>query len=64
MPKKPIDLERVRRADADLAKLLEEHPDLCESNPERQQALEAWVHDTLQQEATDDGTQEDREEAR
>ena len=63
MPRKPIDLEAVRRADAKLDQLLREHPELCEANPERQQALEAWLQDHLQEES-DDGTQDDRETGR
>lgn len=47
MPRKPIDLEAVRRADEKLKKLLEEHPELREPNPERQEALEAWLQGHL-----------------
>jgi len=43
MGEKPIDLEAVRRADAKLKQLLEDHPELREPNPERQEALEAWL---------------------
>ena len=50
MPRKPIDLEAVRRADAKLKQLLEDHPELREPNPERQEALEAWLEDHLQEE--------------
>ena len=56
MPRKPINLEAVRRADAQLDQLLREHHELREPNPERQQALEAWLHDHPQEEDTDDGT--------
>jgi len=59
MAEKPIDLEAVRQADADLARLLEEHPDLRKPNPERQQALEAWLHDHTREDE-DDATPEDR----
>ena len=38
MLRKPIDFEAVRQADADLAKLLADHPELREPNPERQHA--------------------------
>jgi hypothetical protein len=57
MPKKPIDLEAVRRADAELAKLLTEHPELREPNPEREEALRHWLEDHLEKE-------EDHDEAR
>ena len=63
MPRKPIDLEAVRRADAKLDQLLREHPELREPNPERQQALEAWLQDHLQEEH-DNGTEADREPTR
>lgn len=43
MRKKPIDLQAVRRADARLKKLLKEHPELREPNPERQAALGDWL---------------------
>jgi cytochrome c556 len=59
MGEKPIDLEAVRRADARLKQLLEEHPELREPNPERQEALEAWLESHLQED-TDDATSEDR----
>ena len=62
MPRKPIDLEAVRRADAKLDQLLREHPELREPNPERQQALEAWMQDHLQEERDDDT--QDRETTR
>ena len=45
----PIDLEAIRKADAKLKQLLEDHPDLREFNPERQEALEAWLEDHLQE---------------
>ena len=45
MSRKPVDLEAVRRADAKLAKALEDYPELREPNPERQEALEAWLED-------------------
>jgi hypothetical protein len=50
MADKPIDLEAVRRADAKLKRLLEDHPELREPNPERQKALEAWLEDHLEEE--------------
>ena len=59
MPRKPIDLDAVHRADAKLDQLLQEHPELREPNPERQQALEGWLESNLQEEA-DDATSEDR----
>jgi len=55
MGEKPIDLEAVRRADAKLKQLLEDHPELREPNPERQKALEAWLEDHLQEEEDDGG---------
>jgi hypothetical protein len=54
MGEKPIDLEAVRRVDAKLKKLLEDHPELREPNPERQEALEDWLKDHLREE-TDHG---------
>ena len=45
MPKKPVDLEAVCRADAKLAKALEDYPELREPNPGRQEALETWLED-------------------
>jgi len=45
----PSDLEAIRRADARLTQLLEEHPELREPNPERQEALEAWREEHLQE---------------
>ena len=36
------------------SQLLEEHPELREPNPERQQALEAWL-ETLEEEEDDGG---------
>jgi len=59
MPRKPIDLEAVRRADAKLKQLLEDHPELREPNPERQEALEAWLEDHLQED-DDHGEEEAR----
>jgi hypothetical protein len=50
MADKPIDIEAVRQADAKLAKLLADHPELREHNPERQEALEAWLEDQSQEE--------------
>jgi hypothetical protein len=41
--KKSIDLEAIRSADARLVQLLEDHPELRETNNERQQALEEWL---------------------
>ena len=49
MVDKPINLEAIRKADARLKQLLEDHPDLGEFNPERQEALEAWLEDHLQE---------------
>ena len=43
MPKRPIDLEAIRRADAKLKQLLADHPELREPTPERQAALEDWL---------------------
>ena len=63
MPRKPIDLDAVRRADAKLDQLLREHPKLREPNPERQQALEAWLQEHTQED-TNDATPEDRETTR
>jgi hypothetical protein len=48
MPRKPIDIEAVRRADAKLAQLLRDHPELREPNPERQEALEAWLEEHIE----------------
>lgn len=59
MPRKPIDREAVRRADAKLDQLLQEHPELREPNPARQQALEGWLQEHIQ-EAPDDATPKDR----
>ena len=59
MAEKPIDFEAVRRADAKLKQLLEDHPELREPNPERQKALEGWLESNLQED-TDDVTPEDR----
>jgi len=58
MAEKPVDLEAVRRADAKLTQLLEEHPELREPNPERQEALAAWLEAHLQED------EDDGEEAR
>jgi hypothetical protein len=41
--KRSIDLDAIRITDAKLAQLLADHPELCEPNNERQQALEAWL---------------------
>jgi len=59
MPRKPIDRDAVRRADAKLDQLLRDHPELHEPNPERRHALEGWLEHNLQEE-TDDATSEDR----
>jgi hypothetical protein len=59
MPRKPIDLEAVRRADAKLKQLLQEHPELREPNPEREQALQAWLEEHGQEDR-DDATETDR----
>lgn len=45
---KPIDLEAVQRITAKLERILEEYPELQEHNPERQQALEAWLAEVEQ----------------
>ena len=45
MADKPLDLEAIRRADATLKQLLENHPELRKPNPERQEALEAWLEE-------------------
>jgi len=50
MGERPIDLEAVRRADAKLKKLLEDHPELREPNPERQKALEELLEDLEEEE--------------
>jgi hypothetical protein len=55
MADKPIDREAVRRADAKLKQLLEDHPELREPNPERHKALEAWLEDHLEEEEEDYG---------
>jgi hypothetical protein len=52
MGEKPIDLEAIRRADARLKQLLEDHPELRDPNQERQEALEAWLEDHLQEKET------------
>jgi hypothetical protein len=59
MPKKPIDLDRIRQADERLDRLLEEHPELTQPNPERQQALEEWRQEHLPEEE-EDGQEPDR----
>ena len=43
MADKPVELEAVQRITAKLARVVEEHPELQESNPERQQVLEEWL---------------------
>jgi hypothetical protein len=52
MAKKPINLDAIRQLDAELAKVLQEHPELRAPNPERQQALEEWLQ-KLQEEVED-----------
>ena len=52
MPKKPIDLQAIRQAEARLKKLLEEHPEL--RDPERQEACGEWLA-TLEQEESSHG---------
>ena len=52
MPKKVIDLQAIRQAEARLKKLLEEHPEL--RDPERQDALAEWLA-TLDQEESKGG---------
>jgi hypothetical protein len=54
MQEKPVDLDAVRRAEAKLDQLLQEHPELRKPNPERQKALEEWL-DTLDQEDATNG---------
>lgn len=56
MADKPIDLEAVRQAEAKLAKLLQEHPEL--RNPARMDALQAYL-DKLDEKEEDDGTTEE-----
>jgi hypothetical protein len=68
MPRRPIDLDAVRRAEAKLDQLLREHPELREANPERQQALEEWLRDNLKEqvpcpESPQADPTEDRQEA-
>jgi pyrroloquinoline quinone (PQQ) biosynthesis protein C len=53
MPKRPIDLEAIRRADAKLRQLLEDHPKLREPNPERQEALEDWLKTHTEEDSDD-----------
>jgi hypothetical protein len=43
MANKPINLDAIRRLDAELAKVLQEHPELRAPNPERQEALESLL---------------------
>jgi hypothetical protein len=43
MPKHPIDLEAVRRAEEQLAEVLRQYPQLLEPNPEREAALADWL---------------------
>jgi hypothetical protein len=52
MPKKPIDLQAIREAEARLKQLLEAHPEL--RDPDRQEALAEWLH-TLDEEDTTHG---------
>ena len=54
MPEKLVDLDAIRRAETKLDQLLREHPELRESNPERQQALAEWL-DALDQKDTTHG---------
>jgi len=49
MPRRPVDLAAVRRAEAKLDQLLREHPELREVSPERQQALDEWLQDNLKE---------------
>jgi hypothetical protein len=51
MPKKPIDLEALRRIDAQLDALLDTYPELRKPNPEREAALVEWLK-TLEEEET------------
>jgi hypothetical protein len=57
MAEKPIDLAAVRRADDQLAQLLQDHPEL--RNPERAEALEAWLQSLDTEKDTDDGATEE-----
>lgn len=49
MPRRPVDIGAVRRAEAKLDQLLREHPELREANPERQQALDEWLQANLKE---------------
>ena len=49
MPKKPVNLEAIKRLDAQLDALLRAHPELREPNPEREAALYEFL-ETLEQE--------------
>ena len=59
MPEQPVDLEVLRQIDAKIDALLDKYPDLREPNPGRQQALDDWLQDHLQED-TNDATQADR----
>ena len=52
MPKKPIDLQAIRQAEARLRQLLKDHPEL--RDPARQEALADWLT-TLDKEDTSHG---------
>ena len=54
MAEESVDLEAVQRLEAKLARVLAKYPELQESNPERQQALEEWLEE-LEQGGRDDG---------
>jgi len=54
MAEESVDLKAVHRIKAKLDRVLGEYPELLESNPERQQALEAWLGE-LEQGGQEDG---------
>lgn len=56
--RKPVDMVKVHEVDVRLAKFLDEHPEMREANPEREQAFQAWRADNLHEEVTDDGQTE------
>ena len=53
MPRKPIDLDAVRRAEAKVAGALSQYPELGAPNPEREAALGEFLP-TLDTEEADD----------
>ena len=54
MAEESVDLKAVQRIKAKLDRVLEEYPELQESNLERQQALEEWLGE-LEQGGQEDG---------